>query len=77
MARLKAKLSPEDYAKLEGTMWILRKNYECLSETDKGRLEFLYKHSPILREAHSYALRLTHIFNTHSDRKSAMAKITR
>jgi transposase len=77
MARLKSELSPEDYAKLEGMMWILRKKHECLSEVDKKKLGFLYKHSPILKKAHSYALRLTHIFNTHSNRKSAMAKIIR
>jgi transposase len=77
MARLKAGLLPEDYAKLEGMMWILRKKHECLSEADKSGLEFLYKHSPKLKEAHSYALRLTHIFNNHSNRKSAMAKINR
>ena len=77
MARLKTELSLEDYAKLEGMIWILRKNHECLSETDKSRLEFLYKHSQILKSAHSYALKLTHIFNTHSNRKSALVKINR
>ena len=77
MARLKVELSSEDYAKLEGMMWILRKKHECLSEADKSSLEFLYQQSPILKEAHNYALRLTHIFNAHSKRKSAMAKINR
>jgi transposase len=77
MTRLKAELLPEDYAKLQGMMWILRKKHECLSEADKTILEFLYEHSPILKAAHSYALRLTHIFNTHSNRKSALAKINR
>ena len=77
MSRLKAELLPEDYAKLEGMMWILRKKHECLSEADKSSLEFLYKHSPILKKAHSYALRLTHIFNAYSNRKSAVAKIDR
>lgn len=77
MARLKSELSLEDYATLEGMMWILRKKHECLSEVDKDKLEFLYKHSPILKRAYSYALRLTHIFNTHSNRKSAMGKINR
>jgi transposase len=77
MARLKSELSPKDYARLEGMMWILRKKHECLSDVDKDKLELLYKHSPILRKAHSYALRLTHIFNTHSSRKSALAKINR
>ncbi len=50
---------------LEGMMWILRKNHECLSEANKASLELLYKHSPKLKEAHTYALKLTHIFNTH------------
>jgi len=77
MARLKKELDPEEYAKLEGMMWILRKKHECLSEVDKEKLELLYKHSPKLKEAHSFALRLTHIFNTHCHRKSALAKINR
>nr|WP_077217040.1 transposase [Piscirickettsia litoralis] len=58
-------------------MWILRKQYECLTEADKNKFELLYKHSPLLKKAHHYALKLTHIFNAHSDRKSAMAKIDR
>jgi transposase len=77
MARLKAALKVEEYAKLEGMMWILRKNHECLSEANRASLELLYKHSPKLKEAHTYALRLTHIFNTHDNRKSALAKIDR
>ena len=77
MARLKVELEAEEYAKLEGMMWILRKSHECLSEANKASLELLYKHSPKLKEAHTYALRLTHIFNTHTNRKSALAKIDR
>ncbi len=77
MARLKRELSGNDYAKLEGMMWILRRQHECLSEADKEKLELLYQHSPILKKAHRYALKLTNIFNTHCHRKSAMAKINR
>ena len=77
MSRLKAKLSAEEYTKLEGMMWILRKQHECLSEADKAKLELLYQYSPALKKAHSYALKLTSIFNTHCDRKSAMARIDR
>ena len=58
-------------------MWILRKQHECLSEADKAALEALYAYSPLLKSAHSYALKLTHVFNTHSNRKDAMAKIDR
>lgn len=77
MARLKAELPAEEYAKLEGIMWILRKNHECLSEANKAALELLYKYSPVLKKSHLYALRLTHIFNTHANRKSAISKINR
>ena len=77
MKRLKNELDSEEYARLEGMMWILRKQHDCLSEADKEKLELLYKHSPILKKAHSYALQLTNIFNTHSSRQSGMAKIGR
>jgi transposase len=77
MARLKKELSSDEYAKLKDMMWILRKKHECLSQADKDKLALLYTHSPILKKAHSYALKLTHIFNTHSNRKSAIAKINR
>ena len=77
MKRLKNILPSEEYSELEGMMWILRKQYECLSKEEKRKLEALYKHSPLLKKAHSYALKLTHIFNTHHDRKSAMAKLDR
>ena len=77
MARLKRELNENEYSKLEGVMWVLRRNHECLSEIDKEKLELLYHYSPLLKKAHHYALKLTHIFNTHSHRKSAMAKINR
>ena len=77
MKRLKSILPCEEYSELEGMMWILRKQYECLSKEEKRKFEALYKHSPLLKKAHSYALKLTHIFNTHHDRKSAMAKLDR
>jgi len=77
MARLKSELPPEEYSKLEGMMWILRKKHECLTEAEKDSLAILYKHSPILKKAHSYAIRLTHIFNTHTNKRVALIKINR
>jgi transposase len=77
MARLKAELPGAEYEELAGMMWILRKKHECLSQADKTALEALYKHSPKLKKAHSYALKLTHIFNTQSSRKAAIAKLDR
>ena len=77
MARLKLELAPEGYSKLKGMMWILRKKHECLTEAEKNSLAVLYKHSPILQKAHSYAIRLTHIFNTHTNKRLALIKINR
>lgn len=77
MNRLKVELPEEEYIKLKNMMWILRKQHECLTEADKTSLELLYQYSPKLKQAHSYALKLTNIFNTHSNRKSAIAKINR
>ena len=77
MERLKAELDEAEYAKLNGMMWILRKKHECLSAKDKSALELLYQYSPLLKKAHQYALKLTCIFNTHSNRKSGLAKFNR
>lgn len=77
MKRLKATLPEEEYSKLEGMMWILRKNHECLSEVERDKLALLYKYSPKLKAAHSLALKLTQIFNTHCGKKSGLAKINR
>ena len=75
--RLKATLPEDEYSQLEGMMWILRKNYECLSEVERDKLALLYKHSPKLKAAHSLALKLTQIFNTHCSKKAGVAKLNR
>ena len=77
MKPLKSELDNDEYAKLEGMMWILRKQHECRSDADKLKLELLYKHSDKLKQARSYALKLTNIFNTHCGRKSGIAKLNR
>ncbi len=76
MKRLKTTLPEEEYSLLEGMMWILRRNHECLSEVERDKLSS-YKHSPKLKAAHSLALKLTQIFNTHCSRKSGLAKLNR
>ena len=77
MKKLKGELPKEEYEKLEGMMWILRKKHECLSTVEKEHLLFLYKKSPKLKAAHRHALKLTHIFNTHYNRKTALTQIER
>ena len=77
MARLKKTLSVSEYKKLNGIIWALRNKHECLSEKDKEKLELLYHYSPKLQEAHKHAIQLTAIFNTHSKKKDAFAKLGR
>lgn len=77
MKRLKATLPEDEYSLLEGMMWILRKNHECLNQVERDKLALLYKHSPMLKAAHSLALKLTQIFNTHCSEKSGIAKLNR
>jgi transposase len=77
MKRLKSILSQEDYAKLEGVMWIVRKKHECLSLQEKEALEFMYINSPLMKKAHKISIKLTHIFNTHHNRKAALTQINR
>lgn len=77
MKRLKSLLSREEYSQLENMMWILRKKHECLSKDEKQQLDLLYKHSPALKEMHQFALKLTNVFNTRHNRKTAFAKMSR
>ena len=35
MVRLKKELTVAEYSELEGMMWILRKQHECLTEAEK------------------------------------------
>ena len=77
MKRLKIELSDSEYSKFNNMMWVLRKKHECLTEADKKSLEILYKYSPKLKQAHTYALKLTHIFNAYSSRKLAIAQLNR
>jgi transposase len=77
MKRLKKELPSEEYEKLDNMMWIVRKKHECPSALEKEQLDFLYKHSPKLKEMHKAALKLTQLFNTHLDRKVAFTKLNR
>lgn len=66
MKRLKRELAYDEYTKLKDMIWISRKQHECLTQVDEDKPALLYKHSPIMKKAHSQALKLTHIFNAHN-----------
>jgi transposase len=63
MKRLKEKLPEQEYKKLKGVMWILRKKEEDLTLEDKETLELLFKYSPDLKFAYESSRELTAIFN--------------
>jgi transposase len=63
LKRLKQILSPQDYQRLKNVMWILRKQYNELTEEEREVLEYLFEHSPDLRLAYEFCNELTDIFN--------------
>jgi transposase len=75
MNRLKLELTEEDYKKLKNVMWILRKNYDELTDDEKDTLNFLFKVSPLLKKAYKLQNELTKIFNKPLSKKQASQKI--
>jgi hypothetical protein len=62
LKRLKKELPKEEYKKLKGAMWILRKDIEGLKVEDLEVLKWLFKCSPILELAYKLCNELTDIF---------------
>ena len=85
LARLKKRLSPEDYQALKPSIAILKRNAVVVSKEERQELEKLFLHSFKLKAAYRYCRRkLTGIFNskigkqTASDRLEAwMAEVER
>ncbi len=75
MRRLKKELSEEEYKKLKGAMWILRKAKKDLTDEDNKVLEVLFKHSPILKIAYELCNNLTDIFEKDITKEEAKNKI--
>jgi transposase len=61
--RLKKELSSEEYKKLKGAMWALRKKEEDLTEEEKNILQLLFHYSPLLKKAYQFRKELTAIFD--------------
>ncbi|MCP4055180.1 MAG: ISL3 family transposase [Mesoflavibacter sp.] len=75
MKRLKEELSEEEYKKLKGVMWILRKKEKDLTLEDKEVLKLLFKYSPDLKLAYGSSNQLTSIFNSNLSKFHAKHKI--
>lgn len=73
MRRLKECLSEEEYAKLKGVMWALRKSK--LSKEEEALLKRLFKHSPKLQEVYQFSNQLTAIFNVKTTRNGGIRRL--
>lgn len=62
MHRLKEERSEEDYGKLKGAMWLVRKNPHELNKDELATLRLLLNSSPVLKSAYLYAGTLTELF---------------
>jgi len=75
LKRLKAELTEEEYKKLKGVMWILRKNSNKLSDEESEVLNILFNHSEVLGKAYKLCNDLTAIFEENITKKEAASKI--
>jgi transposase len=75
LKRLKKELPEQEYKKLKGVMWILRKKEEDLTVEDKETLELLFNYSPELKLAYESSDELTAIFNSPFTQFHAKHKI--
>ena len=75
LRRLKKELKPDEYKKLSGIMWILRKNPDDIKHKDKEKLALLFKYSPDIELAYILCNEMTDIFNLHIPRHEARRKI--
>ncbi len=75
LKRLKKALSEEDYQKLKGVMWMLRKKPAELTEEEVTTLDYLFRHSPLLKAAYTLSQELTEIFDEDLSPRQAKHKI--
>lgn len=75
LKRLRRELTEEEYKKLKGAIWILRKNKEKLAAEELEVLECLFKHSPLLEATYNLCNALTEIFEEDISKEKAKTKI--
>jgi transposase len=75
LKRLKEELSDEEYKKLNGAMWVLRKNRLKLDKKDNNLLNNIFKHSTSLEIAYKLRNKLTDTFNTYTSRSGGKRRI--
>ena len=76
LKRLKQVLPKDEYAKLKGVMWSLRKAPTELTLEDTERLTCLFTHSPPLKTAYALCQELTDLFEREMGKEAAEQNIT-
>jgi transposase len=71
LKRLKKELNENDYSKLKGAMWALRKKEDTLTPRDKEVLTAVFEYSPGLKQAYDFQNLLTDIFNQNINKGEA------
>lgn len=71
LKRLRKELNENDYSKLKGAMWALRKKEDALIFQDKEVLTAVFDYSPSLKQAYDFQNRLTHIFDQNLNKGEA------
>jgi transposase len=64
LRRLKEHWPEEEYTKLKGVMWTLRKTPQALTHKEHGQLRLLFRHAPTLQTIYDDCQALTDIFDT-------------
>ena len=77
MKELKALLTKEEYARLKGVLWALRKRHEHLEPEEQALLDRLFEASPSLRKAYNLREKLTRLFDKKHSKKSGRRAIRR
>jgi len=75
MKELKRILDKQEYARLKGAMWALRKKPEDLEPEEQDVIELLFKYSYELRRAYALREKLTQIFDTKQTPEAARGAI--
>ena len=75
LRRLKTELSDEEYKRLKGAMWALRKKPENLSDDEQLVLMLLFKQSQLLEAAYNLEKDLTSIFDANYNKAEASKRI--
>ena len=77
LRRLKKELPAEEFKRLKGAMWALRRSLQKRTPKDEAVLRELFKHSPDLETAYYLSGILTNIFNTALSKRQARWQMRR